>query len=205
MLKFFRHKSVAKFVLWLIIILILPAFVLFGTERLSRRKGPTFVGFIDTKKVSFDELFDSMVAARSHLVLRYWNNPDELRKIVNDRALLAGIAWERLIMLKEAKKAKISVPDAEVANYIRSHPLFVRNGRFDDAMYAYFLRNNVGLSARSFEEAMREALTIDKFLGNLTKGMPEADKEKAASAALEKLASGAKLNIDFKEIDKYYK
>ena len=200
MLKFFRSKNVTKFVLWIIIILILPAFVLFGTERLSLKKGPKFAGFINSKKVSFDALYESMIAVRSQLILNYWNNAEKIKEVANDRPLIAKLAWERLIMLSEAKKNKIVVTDRELTDYLRNHPIFLRNGSFDDKLYQYILQHNIGLSPRSFEEIVRKNLQVIKLkAAALKEGNAKEDEW------LARISAGAKPNIDFNEIDKYYK
>ncbi len=207
MLKFFRTKGVTKFVLWLLLILILPAFVLFGTESFrAKRKGPAFVGTIGSKKVSFNELFESMAAVRGQLVLNYGYQPQLVSQITENKTLLAKFGWDRLIMLKEAGRNKIRVSDKEVAVYLRSHPLFIRNGRFDDRIYAYVLQYNIGLSARAFEEFVRQNLKITKLKEDVVKAAKADDKDKKAKALdewLAKLSQGAKLNIDLNEIEKY--
>ncbi len=200
MLKFFRSKNVTKFVLWVIIILILPAFVLFGTERLSTNKGPKFAGYIDSKRVSFNALYESMAAVRSQAVLNYWNDRERVRDIINDNALVANLAWERLIMLSEAKKDKIAVTDPEVADYLKGHPIFSRNGVFDNKLYQYILQYNVGLSPRSFEEIVRDNLKIVKL-----EALALKDPEIKRDEWLAGISAGAKPIIDFAEIDKYYK
>ncbi len=55
MLKFLRKKNIAKVVFWFLVILILPAFVFWGTGSLtgSKDKRPKCVGTIDKKSVSF--------------------------------------------------------------------------------------------------------------------------------------------------------
>ena len=62
MLKVLRNKNVAKAVLWALLILILPAFVLWGTGSLGRsdKKGPSYAGIIENNRVSFDDFAQSM-------------------------------------------------------------------------------------------------------------------------------------------------
>lgn len=209
MLKFFRTKGVTKFILWVILILILPAFLLWGTEALTRsRKGPSFVGLIDSKKVSFNALYESTMAVRCQIILNYGNQPDMVRKLIEDRPAMAKLGWERLIMLDAVKKGKIGIPDGEVANYIRSHPFFARNGRFDEKLYGYLLQYNVGLTPRAFEEFIRENLSIIRFQEGMIKDIAGTDEEAKAKRTktlddwFAKLSANAKLNIDLNNIEK---
>ncbi|MCX5678789.1 MAG: peptidylprolyl isomerase [Candidatus Omnitrophica bacterium] len=183
MLKLFRHKNVAKIVLWGLLILILPAFVLWGTGAGggSKDKGPKFVGLIDGKKISFGDFAESIAAIRCQIILNYFNQPKVMDTFLKSNAFLGKLAWDRLIMAKEARKAKMKVSNAEVINFIRSQPLFLRGGYFDDRMYGYILRNNMALEPRMFEEMMRGNLEIQKFNDRLTKDIKVTDQEIAES------------------------
>ena len=113
MLKLFRKKAVAKIVLWGILILILPAFVIWGSGSLGRKdKGPTYVGTIAGKKVSFDDFAQSIGAARCQIILSYFNQPKVLDTLLNNKQFMGRLAWDRLIMLNQAKKAGVKIPSS---------------------------------------------------------------------------------------------
>lgn len=207
MLKHFRKKNVAKMVLWGLLILILPAFVLWGTGMgSSKNKGPSFAGKIDNRKVSFDDLGFSIMSIRGQVLLNYFNQPETLEKLVKNNPLIAKMAWDRLLMLAEANKHKIKVPDEELIHHIRSHPIFNRGGAFDDHIYAYVLKNNIGLPPRAFEEMMRENMKIQRLQEIIVKDAKTTDeKNKVLEDWLKSLEAKASLNIDFNEYEKYYK
>ena len=248
MLKFLRRKEIAKAIFWALVILILPAFVLWGTGSLSGskdREGPRFAGMIDKKKVSFDELYEAITATRSLLVLNYFNQPQALEMLLRDKPLLGKLGWGRLIMLKEAKRYRIKIHDEDVVAFIRSHPLFLRGGAFDEKLYGYVLKYNMGLEPRAFEEIIRSNLEVQRLNDSLTKDITASDEEvlseykqelsalkepkvldeekfkkekdefskkvlgmkktKFLEDWLRRLEAQAKLNIDFKDMDKYYK
>lgn len=179
MLKILRHKNVSKLVLWAILILILPAFVLWGVGNLSRSKdgGPKFVGTINNKKVSFDDLAASMHSIRTQIILSYFNQPQISEVFLKNNMLLAKLAWDRLVMLREARKYRFKISDRDVINYIKSHPMFSRNGQFDERMYQYILRYNIGLAPRDFEEMMREHVMIQRMNDSLTKDIKVSDED----------------------------
>ena len=118
---------------------------------------------------------------------------------------MGRLAWDRLIMAKETARQKIKVLDQDVINFIRSHPLFSRNGTFDEGIYSYILRNNVGMDPRTFEEIVRENLAIKRLNDMLTKDIPADKKDKFLEDWLRRLELTTSLNIDLKEYDKYYK
>ncbi len=179
MLKVFRNKNVAKAVLWALLILILPAFVLWGTGSLGRndKKGPAYAGTIENKRISFDDFAQSIFSIRCQVILNYFNNAKALDQLLKNKPFVGKLAWDRLIMLKKAKAARIRVSDQDVVKFISSHPLFLRNGKFDDRVYEYFLKNSLGLYPRNFEEMIRENLMIQKLTETITKDVKIADDE----------------------------
>ena len=179
MLKLLRHKRVAKLVLWGILILILPAFVIWGAGSVgrSKEKGPAFVGLIHNKKISFDAFAESITDMRVQIMLNFYSQQQILENLLKNKELLGKMAWDRLIMAAEAKKGRFKATNAEVVNYVRSLPLFMQNGRFNDRMYEYFIRNTLGIYPRSFEEMMRENIVIQKLEASLTKDIKVSDEE----------------------------
>ncbi|MBU0604694.1 MAG: SurA N-terminal domain-containing protein [Candidatus Omnitrophica bacterium] len=184
MLKIFRQKNVTKFVLWGLLILILPAFVLWGTgadRGRSKEKGPTFVGLIEGKKVTFDDFADSIVSIRCQVIMNYFNQPEVMNAFLKSKAFIGKLAWDKLLVAREAEKANIKVSNDEVVNFIRNQPIFLRGGVFDDKVYYYVLRNNMGLEPREFEEMLRSNLRIQKYNDLLTKDISVADEEIVAA------------------------
>ncbi len=184
MLKIFRHKNVTKVVLWGLLILILPAFVLWGTgadRGRSKDKGPTFVGLIEGRKVNFDVFAGSIVSIRCQVIMSYFNQPEAMGAFLDSKAFLGKLAWDRLLVAREAEKANIKVTNDEVVNFIRNQPIFLRSGVFDDRAYYYVLRNNIGLEPRAFEEIIRSNLCIQKFNELLTKDISVPDEEIVAA------------------------
>jgi len=179
MLKILRSKKIAKFIFWALVILILPAFVMWGTGDSGRSQdgGPRFVGLIDGKKVSFDDFAQSLQNIRCYVTLEHFDQPQILTVFLQSSPFIGKMAWDRLIMAREAKKYRIKVSDKEVIAFIRSHPIFLRDGQFDGKSYEYILKNNMGVYPRSFEEMVRENIAIQKFNDMLTKDLKATDEE----------------------------
>ena len=179
MLKLMRNKKVTKIVLWGTLILILPAFVIWGAGSLGKdkEKGPKYAGLIDGRKISFEDFAESITAVRCQIFLNYFSQPKILDEIMKNKEFAGKLAWDMLIMSREAKKGKMKAADAEVINFIRTHPLFSRGGKFDERIYEYILKNNLGLYPRNFEEIVRENLSIQKMNSLLTKDIKVTDKE----------------------------
>lgn len=178
MLKIFRNKNVAKMVLWALLILILPAFVLWGTGSLggSKNKGPTCAGTIGGRKVSFERFAHALTGVRCQVILGYYSRPDVLNGILNNRELIGKMAWDRLLMEREARAAGYGAKNAEVVSFIKSHPIFLRDSRFDERIYRYVLQR-VPIDPRSFEEIVRESLAIQKLNDAVAQGAAATDAE----------------------------
>ena len=179
MLKILRNKKVTRLVLWGTLILILPAFVIWGAGSIShsKDKGPTYAGIIDDKKISFDAFSESLSAVRCQIYMNYFSQPQVIDVLMKNKAFIGKLAWDMLIMSREAKKRKLKATDAEVINFIRNHPLFSRGGKFDDRIYEYILKNNLSIYPRNFEEMARNALAIQKLNNILTKDVKVTDEE----------------------------
>ncbi|MDO8535829.1 MAG: SurA N-terminal domain-containing protein [Candidatus Omnitrophota bacterium] len=179
MIKFFRKKIVMKIILWGLVIIVVPAFVMWGGASSSRSKdkGPGYVGFANNRKVSFDELSNALSGVRSQIILNYFNQPKALEALLSNKPILAKLAWDRILMMEEVKKAGIKISDKEVIEALRTHPLFLRNGTFDDRFYTYMLRNNIGLEPRAFEEIVRENLALQKLSASFIKDIKLSDEE----------------------------
>ena len=179
MLKLFRKKIVMKIILWGLVIIVVPAFVMWGGASMSRSKdkGPGYVGFVNNRKVSFDELSGALSGVRSQIILNYFNQPKALEALLSNKPILAKLAWDRILMMEEVKKSGIKITDKEVIGALRSHPLFLRNGVFDDRFYMYVLKNSIGLEPRDFEEIVRENLALQRLSASLTKDIRLSDDD----------------------------
>lgn len=178
MLTMLRKKKIAKKVIWILAIIIIPAFVLWGAGSLSKRRSPyKYIGTIDGKKIPVDDFIKSIKTVQVGLFLNYFNQPQALNKIQKDRKLLNRLAWEGLIIKAKAKKGKTVVSDEEVVNFITTHPLFLRGGVFDDKLYKYILKNSLGITPRVFEESVRNFLIASKYRTDIIKNVTVSDEE----------------------------
>ncbi|MDM5272020.1 SurA N-terminal domain-containing protein [Sulfurovum sp. zt1-1] len=85
-------------------------------------------------------------------------------------------------VLNFAKENGIIVSDEEIAKVLQSIKLFQKNGQFSKENYDHYLKNR-RMTAKTFEEALREELTISKTLNLLTtNAMPF--EEKVVSSAI---------------------
>lgn len=175
MLKKLRKKKTAKRIWVILAILIVPAFVLWGSGSLIRSKQEsTYVGKIFGKKVSFLEYRDALDAVRNQMIIQFGDNFSEIQKYLN----LESQAWDRLILLAEAKKRRISVSDKEVTELIASFSLFKNSrGRFEPKIYSQYLEYDFHTQPRIFEEQIRQSLMLSKLYEQLTDSIKITEEE----------------------------
>ena len=175
-LNILRSRKFAKKILILLLILIIPAFVLWGVGNLSNRPAP--VGTIDGKLISADEFVESRKGTMIQVILTYFSNYDTMNSILRNRPMVNYMSWERLILLNAARKDKIMVSNADVRSFISSHPLFQRDGVFSKEVYSALLRNpSLSMSPRDFEELVRQNLQVLLFRQKLLEGVTLSDEE----------------------------
>ena len=126
------------------------------------------VGVLFGKRVPLQSYLKAVEAVSHQALLTYG---DQYRQKLSEQNLERQ-AWERVILLIEAKRKKIRVLDQEVVAELQKWPLFQTEGRFDPRGYATLIQYNLQTTPRAFEEEVRENLMIrklfDQALGNIT-------------------------------------
>jgi len=174
MLKILRDKKTAKKIWIILAIIIVPAFVMWGFGGALRSKDePAFAGKIFGKTVSILEYKDALDAVKNMAILRFGDKLSEVQKYLN----LEAQAWERLILLHEAKKRRIRTTDKEIIELVESYPFFQHNGQFNDKLYAETLRYVFRTQPRTFEEQTRQNIMIAKLYNQITYRVKITDDE----------------------------
>jgi parvulin-like peptidyl-prolyl isomerase len=174
MLKKLRHKKTAKKIWIVLAVLILPAFVLWGSGSLTRsRQEVVFSGQIAGKKIPQLEFQESLAAVRNQALIQFGDKFSDVERKIN----LQSQAWDRLILLKETQARKIKVSDAKVISAIQNYPFFQAKGGFDKRIYGQMLAYVFRTQARAFEEEIRQNLMIAELFKEVTGNINLSDKE----------------------------
>ncbi len=174
MLKQLRNRKTMKRILWTIAIFIIPAFVFWGAGSAFRKqKGPDYAGIIFGKKISFEEYSAAWGAVKTQSLLIYGSKFNEIYEALN----LDKQAWDRLILLSEARKKKVRIFDQEVVDTIQRFPFLQSRGQFDKGAYGLVLEQVFKTTARQFEEDIRGSLIIEKLRDMIVKDVRLTDEE----------------------------
>lgn len=175
MLKFLRKKNVAKKIFYGLSVIIIPAFVIWGSANvMQKNKVPSYAGMIFGQRVSFDDFSNAMSAWKIQLKLQYGEKTNE---IIDAFFNPIDATWDRLILLHEAKKQKIKIGDKEIVDTITKLPFLRENGQFSPQAYNLFLKYSLDVPARYFEEQLRQNIAMSKIFEQITKDISVPDEE----------------------------
>jgi len=155
-----RH---AKRILWGLVLVIVPAFVLWGGLSSLRGRQRNTIGTIDNKRITIKDWYDYIRLAQLHTLLTV--SPSEKVTFQDMEAL----ALNFLVLLHKADQENITASDKEVVAYIKAN-LFA-GAPFDEESYENFLRYisqnyRMNLTSRAFEESIRDIIRIQKVIAS---------------------------------------
>ena len=172
MLNILRKKGFAKKVIWAVAIVIIISFGFGGTFYLLSGNGQlSYAGKIFGKKVTFEDFNKVYQNTRIQAIRQYGYNLDKVAHLLN----LEAQTWDRMILLHEAQKRKIKIPNNKVIGSIRRDQSFARDGRFDILIYNAILRN-LRIQARDYEENVRDHLKIAELYKQTTLSVTVAEE-----------------------------
>lgn len=160
MLKNIREKH-AKRILWVLVIVIVPAFVLWGGSSILKGKRQKPLGMLDGRKIKPEEFqYYLDMAGLNHRMTALLSSNEEYK--FPSSLDLSKEAWQYMLLLWKAKKENIEVTDEEVMERIRA--MFSYQGKFNKDFYSRVLERGLKMPARMFEEYTRDMLKMDKLL-----------------------------------------
>jgi peptidyl-prolyl cis-trans isomerase D len=217
MLRILREHA-SSWMLKAILIVVALSFVLFfgGYSRFKGKKG-TYLAEVNGVTIEWKEYNDVFQNA----VKQYQQalGPTFSEKMIEELRLREKILdslIEKILILQEAKRLGLSIPDEELREAIESIPAFQVNGQFDKRNYERFLRIS-RMTSEEFEQSQRENLLISKIVSLIkTNGGKVSDEEvldtylfedERINLAFVKVAPGAlknQVNTNEIEIKDYY-
>src|SRR4030043_2344461 len=167
MLRILREHA-TSWMLKGILILVAVTFISWGGYSFFRERKVTYVAKVDDVTVEEREYNDAFQNA----VKQYRDalGPSFSEKMIEELGLKGKILdslIDKILILREAKRLGLSVPDEELRGAIESIPAFQFNGQFDRRNYERFLRLN-RMTPDEFEHSQRENFLISKAV-NLIK------------------------------------
>ncbi len=169
------HNKKTQKLIWVVLaILVLPAFLFWGFGSFLRnREQLVYTTKIFGRRIQPSEYQEALEGVRNQAIMQFGDNFFKMQQYLN----LEKQAWERIILLTEAKKRKIKVTDKEVTDFLQKHPLFQINGSFNNKVYSQMLQYAFHTQPRAFEEQTRQYITLGKLYNSLTKEISLTDEQ----------------------------
>jgi len=171
MLNILRKKT--KIIVSTIVVLIIPAFVLFGVSSAISKKRANNVGKIFGKRVPIDEYNNAFTACKINAMMLYGEFYNKIAKNLDFSTQI----WERLILIKEAKKRGLSVSKQELLNTLENYPFFQYKGKFSKKLYEYMVAKFFNTHPQNYEIIEKDNILIKKLLAQILDGIFVSDEE----------------------------
>lgn len=169
-----KIRKYAKRLLIIVAIFIIPAFILWGAgSALRGRRSSQYAGKIFGKRISLEEYSKSWQAVRNQALMLYGQNLDKVARFLD----LEQQAWERLMLLKEARRRDITVSDKEIIQTIKKLPFFQKEGKFNKDTYKTILRYVFRITPQEFEKQIKNSLIIQQLIEEVLEEVKVTEKE----------------------------
>jgi peptidyl-prolyl cis-trans isomerase D len=177
-----RHKGWLK---WSLALVVLAFIIFYIPAFLGNGAGPggsldDAVASVDGRQITIAQFQRAYQAQLQMYRNAYGGNISEqmLKQLGIDRQILQQMVDEEAA-LAEAKRLKITVSDAELAQQILSNPSFQENGHFigQDRYVAILRMQRPPMTVDEFEQNMRNSLVVNKLRTAVTDWISVTDKE----------------------------
>jgi len=153
----------AKKILWVVAGAVITAFVLSGANTFLEQKKKAVIAVIGDRKIPIPNFGHYIDLARLNLIL-YGSLDNKTKTITGEQIIQKAGIYYRLLW--KAREANIEVTNQEIVEWVNRN--FSRDEKFDESSYQRYIKHisrtfNLNLTPRSFEECMRELLTINKL------------------------------------------
>lgn len=162
-MKFFRKKKNMKIILWIVAILIIPGFLIWGVG-IGGDKGQYYAARVNKEYITLREYYREISRIEEQYRKIFGDKTSELLKGLNiEQGVLESMIRERLL-LQEARRRRIKVFNNEIVEVVKSDPSFLdANGRFDENKYRAVISSYPPEELRRIEEDIKKRITIEKL------------------------------------------
>lgn len=167
MLRILREHA-SSWMLKLLLLGVAVTFISWGGYSYFREKKVNYAAMVNGVTIEWSQYNDAFQNAMKQY--REALGPSFSEKMIEELRLREQVLDNliaKILILQEAKRLGLSIPDEELRETIESVPAFQVNGQFDKRSYERFLRIN-RMTPEELERNQRESLLISKVM-NLIK------------------------------------
>jgi len=161
MLRILREHA-SSWLLKFILLAVAVTFILWGGSSLIKEKKVNYAAKVNEVTIEWSQYSDAF----QNTIKQYREalGPSFSEKMIEELHLKEKILDNliaKILILQEAKRLGLSIPDEELRETIESVQAFQVNGQFDKRNYERFLRIN-RMTPEQFEQSQRENLLLSK-------------------------------------------
>ncbi len=196
MLRILREHA-SSWMLKGILILVAVTFISWGGYSFFREKKVTYAAKVNGVTIGEREYYDAFQDAVKQY--REALGPSFSEKMIEELHLKDKILDNliaKILILQEAKRMKLSIPDEELREAIESAPAFQVNGQFDRRSYERFLRLS-RMTPEQFEQSQREDLLLSKAVSVIKMNSGKVSDEESLETYL---YENERINLSFLKV-----
>lgn len=162
-LKFFRKKRNIRIILWIVTILIIPGFFIWGIG-IETRKETTFAAIVNREPITLREFYNQLWSVEERYREIFGENYSQIRDKLNiEKNVLESMIREKLL-LQQARKRRIKVFKNEIVEVVKSDPVFKNEkGEFDQQKFKQIMANYSDEELKKLENNLRKQLLLQKL------------------------------------------
>ncbi len=163
-MKFFRKKKNMKIILWIVAILIIPGFLIWGVGIGGNSKKLYYAAIVNRESITLREYYQNLSEVEERYRQIFGDKAEEFFKGMNiERGVLEDMIRERLL-LQRARRRRIRVLNSEIVEVIRSEPIFKdEKGKFDEQKFKEIISNYPSEELRKIEDEIRAKIMVEKL------------------------------------------
>jgi len=182
MLNTLRSKQ--KSILWFLVILITPAFIIWGTGSGAENRGaPGVAAKLNGEKIPYEEFYQYYSQSYEQMAKFYENYygsiTKEQKEAIHEQA--KGQALSQLInqhlLLQYAEKNGFTVTALEIKEALGQHDVFKTDGRFDEEKWKMWVRNMPADRLAEIEDSFSREILAQKALSYMKESLTVTERE----------------------------
>ena len=162
--RFFRKKRNMRIILWLVALMIIPGFLIWGINISGTQKRQSCVAIVNGEPITYREFYARLSDVEDRYRQIFGDKYSEIRDKLNiEKGVLEELIREK-ILLREARKRRIRVFDNEIVEAVKSDSVFKdKNGKFDEKKYESIISRIPDEELRKIEDDVRKKIMLEKL------------------------------------------
>jgi len=162
--KFFRRKRNMKIVLWIVALMIIPGFLIWGVNISGAQRRSSCAAIVNKDEITLREFYTRLSDIEESYRQIFGDKYDEIKNNLNiEEGVLEDMIREKLL-LQQARKKRIRVFNNEIIEAVKSDPAFKDDaGKFDEKKYREIISNIPDEELKKIEDDVRKKITFEKL------------------------------------------